>query len=145
MNALLALYAELFRARYLKPDDRKREWDWSVGALREIGRSASTQGVTVALEPLNRFEAYLERKRRQPPETPAPTSSPPEALRYRLTTEVPDYWIPLMPVRIGQELRLQRLGHRIHLIEKDGALFGLFEQADLVLHRPREGALLVPE
>jgi hypothetical protein len=47
-------------------------------------------------------------KRRQPPEPTTPASSPSKALRYRLTTEVPDYWIPLMPARVGQELRLQR-------------------------------------
>jgi hypothetical protein len=29
-------------------------------------------------------------------------------LRYRLSTEIPDYWIPLLPVRVGQGLRLQR-------------------------------------
>src|SRR5207245_5599980 len=29
-------------------------------------------------------------------------------LRYRLSTEVPYYWIPLMPVGVGQGLRLQR-------------------------------------
>lgn len=50
------LYAELFRARYLPAAERSREWDWSVGSLRQIAKSAETQGVTVALEPLNRFE-----------------------------------------------------------------------------------------
>ena len=50
------LYAELFRARYLPADQRAREWEWSVGSLREIGKSAELQGVTIALEPLNRFE-----------------------------------------------------------------------------------------
>lgn len=50
------LYAELFRARYLPPDERQREWERSVGSLREIARTAETQGVTIALEPLNRFE-----------------------------------------------------------------------------------------
>ena len=50
------LYAELFRARFVPPDQRKREWDWSVASLREIGQSAATQGVVLALEPLNRFE-----------------------------------------------------------------------------------------
>src|SRR4030095_13335460 len=29
-------------------------------------------------------------------------------LRYRLTSEVPDYWIPLMPVRTNEGLRLRR-------------------------------------
>jgi len=50
------LYAELFRARYVPADQRTREWEWSVGSLREIGKSAELQGVTIALEPLNRFE-----------------------------------------------------------------------------------------
>jgi D-psicose/D-tagatose/L-ribulose 3-epimerase len=50
------LYAELFRARFVPPEQRAREWEWSVASLREIGKSAETQGVTIALEPLNRFE-----------------------------------------------------------------------------------------
>jgi hypothetical protein len=56
---------------------------------------------------LNRFEAYLEKKRRKP-ETAPQTPPEPETLYYRLMTEVPDYWIPLMPVRVGQGLRLRR-------------------------------------
>jgi hypothetical protein len=58
--------------------------------------------------PLNRFEAYLEERRRRESETATQQSSAPETLHYRLTTEVPDYWIPLMPVRVGPGLRLQR-------------------------------------
>jgi D-psicose/D-tagatose/L-ribulose 3-epimerase len=50
------LYAELFRARFVPADQRAREWEWSVASLREVGKSAETQGVTIALEPLNRFE-----------------------------------------------------------------------------------------
>jgi D-psicose/D-tagatose/L-ribulose 3-epimerase len=50
------LYAELFRARYAPADQRAREWEWSVASLREVSKSAETQGVTIALEPLNRFE-----------------------------------------------------------------------------------------
>ena len=50
------LYCELFRARYLPKDERKKEWDLSVGSLKEIGRTADSEGVTIALEPLNRFE-----------------------------------------------------------------------------------------
>ena len=58
--------------------------------------------------PLNRFETYLEKRRRREIESAdqiAPTAGP---LRYRLTTEIPDYWIPLMPARVGQGLRLKR-------------------------------------
>ena len=53
-----------------------------------------------AERPLNRFEAYLEKKRRREQERPPQLRSA-ETLRYRLSTEVPDYWIPLMPVRTG--------------------------------------------
>jgi D-psicose/D-tagatose/L-ribulose 3-epimerase len=50
------LYAELFRARYLKPDERQREWERCVASMRDIAETATTHGVTIALEPLNRFE-----------------------------------------------------------------------------------------
>jgi D-psicose/D-tagatose/L-ribulose 3-epimerase len=50
------LYAELFRKRYLPNDERAREWERTVSSLREIAESAATHGVTIALEPLNRFE-----------------------------------------------------------------------------------------
>jgi hypothetical protein len=71
---------------------------WAVERLTE----------SPADRPLNRFEAYLEQQRRRELETAVAISSAPEALRYRLSTEIPDYWIPLMPVRIGQGLRLKR-------------------------------------
>lgn len=56
--------------------------------------------------PLNRFEAYLEQQRRRPV-SPTP-AAPPDTLRYQLMSEVPDYWIPLMPVKTDQGLRLRR-------------------------------------
>jgi D-psicose/D-tagatose/L-ribulose 3-epimerase len=37
----------------------KQEWDWSVEAIREVAEHAQTQGVTLAIEYLNRFEVYL--------------------------------------------------------------------------------------
>jgi hypothetical protein len=61
-----------------------------------------------AERPLNRFEAYLEKKRRGELATGdriAPAAGP---LRYRLSTEIPDYWIPLLPARAGEGLRLKR-------------------------------------
>jgi hypothetical protein len=57
--------------------------------------------------PLNRFEAYLEQKRRLEQGSLSPSTIP-GTLRYRLTTEVPDYWVPLLPVRTEKGLRLQR-------------------------------------
>jgi hypothetical protein len=61
-----------------------------------------------AEQPLNRFEAFLEQERRREQESPAQPATTSRALRYRLSTEVPDYWIPLMPVRTDSGLRLRR-------------------------------------
>lgn len=55
---------------------------------------------------LNRFESYLEQKRRREPESPPPSTG--DALRYRLSTEAPDYWVPLLPVKTSQGLRFKR-------------------------------------
>lgn len=35
------------------------EWNWSVTGMREVAEYAQTQGVTLAIEYLNRFEVYL--------------------------------------------------------------------------------------
>ena len=53
------LYAELFRARYLPAAERRREWEWSVTGLRQVATAAESEGVTIALEYLNRFETDL--------------------------------------------------------------------------------------
>ena len=58
--------------------------------------------------PLNRFENYLEKQRRRERDATDKIPSASEPLRYRLSTEIPDYWIPLMPARAGQGLRLKR-------------------------------------
>jgi len=50
------LYAELFRGRWLSADDRRAEWDRGAASLKEIGSMCGDHGMTVALEPLNRFE-----------------------------------------------------------------------------------------
>jgi hypothetical protein len=61
-----------------------------------------------AERPLNRFETYLEKKRRRERDATEKIPAAGEPLRYRLSTEIPDYWIPLMPARVGQGLRLKR-------------------------------------
>lgn len=53
------LYAELFRARYLPAAQRRQEWEWSVVGLQQVAREAESEGVTIALEYLNRFETDL--------------------------------------------------------------------------------------
>jgi hypothetical protein len=58
--------------------------------------------------PLNRFEASLAQQRRRAPEPAGEGSPAQDVLRYRLSTETPEHWIPLMPVRAGQGLLLKR-------------------------------------
>jgi len=61
---------------------------------------------SAAGRPLDRHEAYQETMAAQPP---APTADGDGApLIYRLGTTVPDYWIPLLPVKDGATLRLKR-------------------------------------
>jgi hypothetical protein len=95
--------------------------------------------------PLNRFEAYLEQKRRREQESPLPPQTAPETLRYRLTTEIPDYWVPLLPVLTKDGLRLRRgavlktdgsreIVHALGRILESGHELALFEE-----EVPREG------
>ncbi len=37
----------------------EQEWEWSVAGMREVSEHAEKQGVTLAIESLNRFEIYL--------------------------------------------------------------------------------------
>lgn len=57
---------------------------------------------------INRFEAYLDHKRKGDQQSPPPPPATPQTMRYRLSTEVPDYWVPLLPVKTGDGLRLRR-------------------------------------
>jgi len=56
--------------------------------------------------PLDRHEAYQETLAAQP--SPPAAGSDGDPLIYRLGTTVPDYWIPLLPVKDGTALRLKR-------------------------------------
>ena len=56
-----------------------------------------------AERPLNRFEAYLEKqRRREPRDSGNQLRQQPNRCVTVCATEVPDYWIPLMPVRTGK-------------------------------------------
>ncbi len=61
---------------------------------------------SAAGRPLDRHEAYQATLAEQPPSPAADTDGAP--LVYRLGTTVPDYWIPLLPVKDGTTLRLKR-------------------------------------
>jgi len=61
--------------------------------------------------PMDRFEAFQERRRQQEREAASVSSAqsaPTTALIYQLGTNVPDYWIPLLPVQDGSAIRLRR-------------------------------------
>jgi len=62
------------------------------GVERVIESASETQ--------LNRFEEQRV--------APTPPQSASGKLKYRLATEVPSYWVPLVPVKSGTGLRLQR-------------------------------------
>jgi hypothetical protein len=53
--------------------------------------------------PVDRFEAYQEKLRRLPPPAQDPVEEA-EAV-YQLASTVPDHWIPLLPVQIGEGQR----------------------------------------
>ena len=57
---------------------------------------------------INRFEAYLDHKRKGGQQSPPTPPATPQTMRYRLSTEVPDYWVPLLPVKTEDGLRLRR-------------------------------------
>jgi len=53
------VYSAVGKTRMVPDEQRKREWDWSVQNLREIDAIAAQCGVTVGVEPLNRFESDM--------------------------------------------------------------------------------------
>jgi hypothetical protein len=75
-----------------------------------IERSAEGPGGTT----LDRFEAWQERRRReeQAAEAAAPGSTGPKGgpLEYRISSEVPEHWFPLLPVAVGTSAMALRLG-----------------------------------
>ncbi|MCW5798287.1 MAG: hypothetical protein KIT40_07305 [Nitrospira sp.] len=85
---------------------------------------------SAAGRPLDRHEAYQETLAAQPP--PPDAGGEGDPLVYRLGTTVPDYWIPLLPVKDGNALRLKR-----------GALPAFGEGGIQGVQRPK-GRLLEP-
>jgi hypothetical protein len=65
---------------------------------------------------LDRFEAY----RAKPAAPPSPAGGNDKVLRYRLSTTVPDYWLPLVPVRIDAARPDIRLRRGRVLLDRDG-------------------------
>jgi len=53
------LYSAVGKTRLVSDDQKKQERDWCVDILKEVSHMASDQGVTLGLEPLNRFETDM--------------------------------------------------------------------------------------
>jgi D-psicose/D-tagatose/L-ribulose 3-epimerase len=52
-------YSAVGKRRHVPPEQRKVEWERAVAGLRRAGAMAADHGVTLAVEPLNRFETDL--------------------------------------------------------------------------------------
>jgi D-psicose/D-tagatose/L-ribulose 3-epimerase len=53
------VYSAVGKTRMVPEEQKKREWAWCVETMRELGKAASDAGVTVGVEPLNRFETDM--------------------------------------------------------------------------------------
>jgi D-psicose/D-tagatose/L-ribulose 3-epimerase len=53
------MYSAVGKARMVPPDQRKIEWDRAVRNLYKVCELAHAKGLSIALEPLNRFESDL--------------------------------------------------------------------------------------
>lgn len=53
------VYSAVGKTRLVPDEQKKREWAWCVENLRDIGKVAADAGVTIGVEPLNRFETDM--------------------------------------------------------------------------------------
>ena len=53
------VYSAVGKTVRLSEDQKKQEWEWCVNNLKEISSVASDSGVTIGIEPLNRFESSM--------------------------------------------------------------------------------------
>ncbi|MBO9151804.1 sugar phosphate isomerase/epimerase family protein [Chitinophaga sp. GCM10012297] len=53
------MYSAVGKARMVPPEQRKKEWQLAVHNLRKVCVEAQSAGLSIAIEPLNRFESDL--------------------------------------------------------------------------------------
>ena len=53
------VYSAVGKTRMVPEEQKKQEWAWCVENLRALGKVASDAGVTIGVEPLNRFETDM--------------------------------------------------------------------------------------
>lgn len=105
--------------------------------------------------PLDRYESFQETQRQSTRAEPVPSSAAPDGMyRYRLGTEVPDYWIPFVPdARDRTDVRSLRLRRAAMPRITKAGLQGLIQPLGQILEAgyelllyseevPREGATL---
>lgn len=53
------VYSAVGKTRLISEDQKRRERDWCVTSLRDLGKAAEDSGITIGVEPLNRFESDM--------------------------------------------------------------------------------------
>jgi D-psicose/D-tagatose/L-ribulose 3-epimerase len=53
------VYSAVGKTRLVPDEQKKREWAWCVENLHALGKAATDAGVTIGVEPLNRFETDM--------------------------------------------------------------------------------------
>ncbi len=53
------VYSAVGKTRLVPAEQKKQEWAWCVENLRAVGKAATDAGVTIGVEPLNRFETDM--------------------------------------------------------------------------------------
>lgn len=53
------VYSAVGKTRFISEDQKKKERDWCVENLKEVGKVAADYGIIVGFEPLNRFETDM--------------------------------------------------------------------------------------
>ena len=53
------MYSSVGKRRQISADQKKKEWDLAVAGIRKAAKRAADHGVTLGIEPLNRFETDL--------------------------------------------------------------------------------------
>lgn len=53
------VYSAVGKTRLVSDAQKKREWAWCVQNLQDLGKIANDAGVTIGVEPLNRFESDM--------------------------------------------------------------------------------------
>lgn len=118
------VYSAVGKTRMVPDAQRKREWAWCVNNLRALGKVAADAGVTVGVEPLNRFESDMVNLTEQALALVEDVGSP--AYKIHIDTfhaNIEEKSIPAAIRAVGKG----RLGH-FHACENDRGIPGTGHQ-----------------